>query len=724
MDPVSGQSFDDWQTFYTGADRLIQYLNANSYRGAFITVACDGSSIYPSENLSPTPRHDSGVFFSNGQDPIRKDVLEMLFRMFEREGLSLVPTVALSQRLPEVERVLRQDVPDDETSVQQAGFEKGISLVGLNESQAHVGSHGRLPVYNPLNSKVQRAVTRVVEEIAGRYQQRKSFDGVALICRPDCYTLLPGRNWGYDPGTIRRFIQTQSDIASDQAGTAQGRSDLQQLLVSTHREKWLQWRAEQMTRWYEGMSDAVRLSVPNAKFYICPVDIYRNEALSSTMSPSLHSSPDFNEAMANMGLLDRLVKGVDDRGESSGVVLLNSHRMANDQTLAERRVDIEIENSTQAHNYFSQAKYPGDLFAHRASWAHFQQLELQSPFGQQRTPLTRLQVQLPEGEFNRKRFVRAIKERDSRMVVDGGWTLPFGQEETLTGIMQVFSQLPDVRFDDVTSERFGSPDSLPIAIRQYSSDSQSCFYIANASPWPMTVSLWINVGSANANFVSFSDARFEVKPTTSQVNTASAGQMRVDVRLEPFDLVGAKSDNPMSKIVDFDFELPEDASEPLRKHIYRLKSRLMDSSNRQAMNVIENSSFEINGQPTLLAWDTGEQATKTCDWNRRAAFQTKASKRREASLFLSGNENQPIWVRSNVFESPSTGRLSISVWLKTNDPEKPASAQAISGRSIDRGQLLSVWLGRKLVTECRDKSIGPKLETVCRPFRRPSWRSH
>ena len=81
--------------FYEGATRFVQHLKANGYGGAFVTVASDGSSIYPSDLLLPSPKHDTGIFFTNGQDPIRKDVLEMLFRMFEREGLVLVPTLGV-----------------------------------------------------------------------------------------------------------------------------------------------------------------------------------------------------------------------------------------------------------------------------------------------------------------------------------------------------------------------------------------------------------------------------------------------------------------------------------------------------------------------------------------------------------------------------------------------------------------------------------------------------
>lgn len=102
-DPAVNQPLDDWQTFYDGATRLVQHLKTNQYQGAFIAVAADGGAIYPSQILGASPKHDSGTFFTNGQDPIRKDVLELLFRMFKREGLTLVPSLALSAPLPNME---------------------------------------------------------------------------------------------------------------------------------------------------------------------------------------------------------------------------------------------------------------------------------------------------------------------------------------------------------------------------------------------------------------------------------------------------------------------------------------------------------------------------------------------------------------------------------------------------------------------------------------------
>src|SRR4030042_1784429 len=58
--------------------------------------------------LEPTPRYDMGAFQDEGQDPVRKDVLEMLLRLFDREQLALIPALDFSTPLSELEAELRR----------------------------------------------------------------------------------------------------------------------------------------------------------------------------------------------------------------------------------------------------------------------------------------------------------------------------------------------------------------------------------------------------------------------------------------------------------------------------------------------------------------------------------------------------------------------------------------------------------------------------------------
>ena len=201
IDSKLDQPLDDWLTFYNGADRLIQYLESHGYGGAMINVYRDGSSIFPSERLNPSPKYDSGVFFANGQDPIQKDVLEMLFRMFDRKGLKLVPALTMSSPLPNVESARF-------SSSEGQQFE----LVNYNKELSARTLKNELPIYNPLNRLVQKNVSEAVGEMSRRYRGHGSFQGVALLCRPDTCTLLPGRQWGYDAATTQQFLQSQADL--------------------------------------------------------------------------------------------------------------------------------------------------------------------------------------------------------------------------------------------------------------------------------------------------------------------------------------------------------------------------------------------------------------------------------------------------------------------------------------------------------------------------------
>ena len=108
LDPVSGRNLNDWVTFQQGGSRLVQYLKHIGHNSAMLSVLHEGSTIYPSRLLEPVAKYDNGMYFANGQDPVRKDVLEMLFRLFDREGLRLVPAVQFAAPLPELEAALRQ----------------------------------------------------------------------------------------------------------------------------------------------------------------------------------------------------------------------------------------------------------------------------------------------------------------------------------------------------------------------------------------------------------------------------------------------------------------------------------------------------------------------------------------------------------------------------------------------------------------------------------------
>ncbi len=639
VDPVIQQPLDDWLTFYLGADRFVQYLKANSYVGAYITVAIDGSAIYPSQLLDPTPKFDSGVFFDNGQDPKRKDILEMLFRMFDRAGLKLVPTLAFTAPLPEIEAIRRQ-----------AGSKNEFDLINFRGQQRTNAQKG-LPIYNPLNVEVQRAVTRVVEELAERYRDHDSFNGLAISCRPDTYTQLAGMQWCYDRITIGRFRTIVNSDATDEAFTNE--------LISSRKQEWLNWRAEQMTAWYLQMLQSIQRHKSDAKLILAPSDIYQNEEISSALSPSLHLPPDFDGAMLQLGFSRSLPTTNPD------LVLLKPQRIAPNQSLASQRVEIQTMSSKQAGDFFRQGNYRGNLISSRISWAHFSELQEQTEIGNQSAPLIRLQQLSPAGAWNRKRFAMTLRDNDSNVFIDGGILISNGQESHRREFMKVFCQLPNVRFTDV-NPKFETESKSPIAVRQAKVGDGWFFYAVNSSPWPATCK--INLAHADANNIrSLSNVRF------SRQN----GSANFEFEIEPFGLVGGVANDTKTSILDFAVQFPDNAEQPLRTHLQALQSKLVRASKVPPLNALANPDFEVSGQPSLEGWDFGGQSTQ------RIRIDNQQGHTGSSSLIVA-SDGPTVWIRSSAFAAPETGRLSVSVWLRTDDPEnQPPLRLALEGHTAN-----------------------------------------
>lgn len=66
----------------------------------------------------------------------------------------------------------------------------------------------QLSVHNPIDRTLQGVCTQSAARSADRY----AFAGLALTCRPDCCTLLPGTRYGYDNITLQRFVQSPNKL--------------------------------------------------------------------------------------------------------------------------------------------------------------------------------------------------------------------------------------------------------------------------------------------------------------------------------------------------------------------------------------------------------------------------------------------------------------------------------------------------------------------------------
>jgi hypothetical protein len=653
MDPVGG-SFDDWQTYYQGADRLVQYLKSHGYSGAYVTVASDGSTLYPSRILGSTPRLDTGVLFSTGQDPMRKDVLELLFRLCEREGLTLVPALVLNGALPRVE-VLRSEVE---------GTDRVAGLVHWNGTPAET-QKPHFPIYNPLHPLVQDQGVAAVEELSARYARFRSFGGIAVICRPDSYSILAGQQWGYDDETLNEFWRT----AGRTSELPEDRQQRREYLFGSQMNQWLQWRAQSLASWYGRMAREIRNHHATANLFLAPVDLYRNEEMEASLAPGLHSPVDYRKQMLRLGWDPPTL------AQLEGVKILKSKRLAPNQSLARNRHEISLDNQRHADEFFRDCGAIGELFVHRIPWAHFSQLQEQVPFQGQQSALMRLQPLAPAGAWSQQRFLNSLRAGDMLCLVDGGQMMPTGQERELREMISVFRQLPAVPFREVSladsAFKLRSTE-LPVIVRQFLGAGQLWFYVVNASPWPCKVRLRFSSDASDPLAISmFHDISIQ--------QTLEGTQRIIELELRPLSMTGGMVQSPLP-IENYQFELPPQAADKLRKQVHVLQAKLVRSINSQALDVLSNGDFENNGQPLLSGWEFNQQGTRGISLNNQDAFQG------ESSLRMNNEGSTPVWIRSNSFPLPETGRLSISVWLKTpNSALQPPLRISIEGTTSDAG---------------------------------------
>ncbi len=650
FDPAVGQPLDDWVAFYQGTARLIDYLKRNHYQGAVMSVTADGSSIYPNIHSKNTPAHDTGIFLSAGQDPFRKDVVRMMLKMFDRENLTLVPAFSFSHPLTDIEA-------SRDPSLSPQGFDL------VDQSQNVAQSFEKQPRYNPLNEGVQISVLKTLRHFVARYRGIGSLGGITLICQPNTYTMLAGDQWAHNPHTIDLFMNSY-DTRS----------------VDLSEDQWIQWRADQMTHWYQAIADLVDRNIEGGQLFIAPVGLYDNEEAFSELCPNLHATVNFEQLLKRFGF-DQTELMSDPR-----IVLLNPQTLTTAETLSASRVHINVNASGQAHDFFASGTQSGTIFNHRGLWAHFAQLQSQAPFEHQSGRLIRRIQLTPTGKWNRQRFSSAIRHQDSLYLIDGGDGIPQGQEESLRHFASTFALLPRVRFSDVKpreDETSATVDDALI-VRQTKFEGDTYLYALNDSPWEVTVAIPIGESKnkilqtgmiepleSNHNraveYFPLSD------PNQRQIFNSETGVLAI--ALAPFSIAGGKLTGTKMSAKNFAYEVDQNIEPLLRKKTYALQAKLNLAKASPPLAALDNSDFEEPLSQTTTGWDIGDQADDQVRLDNSQGHES------ETSLKLM-SQGDPVWIRSNRFSVPNTGRLSVTAYLKVEDlANQPPLRIAVEGET-------------------------------------------
>ncbi|HUY91240.1 MAG TPA: hypothetical protein VMV10_21055 [Pirellulales bacterium] len=677
FDPANKRSFDDWHTFYQGAVRLADYLNHVGHNGLMLSVLADGCVIYPSQRIDSTPRYDTGVFFSNGQDPLRKDVLELLFRIFDREGLTLIPAVDFSMPLKSLEALRRSGGAEAE----------GLELIGADGAswlETHPPRQGLAPYYNPLHERVQEEMLAVLEELTARYSGHRSFGGVAVQLSADGYAQLPGADWGYDDQTLARF---QRDSGVKLPAGPERFAERVELLQGRDRQTWLRWRAGALSLFYRRAQAELATEKPHARLYLAGARLFERLELKRELEPVLSRSATKNQdVLLSLGIDPELFRDLDD------VVLLRPQRIAPLDSLSQQAANLEVNLDSNLDRQFAGAAHGGSLFYHEPQEARLESFDAKSPFT--RTYAWLAAQPLPSGAENRRRFVHALAALDAQAIFDGGRMLPLGQERELDDLIAVYRQLPEALFETLsaspataTSEAPRSSGlgaegltTQPVTIRTLSLAGRTYAYMVNDSPWNASVKVSVDMPDCGVR---------SLNPTRRRVPALEGeGHDRTwTIALEPYDVFGAVFTSPSVKFSNPQVSLDERIASQLMDEIDDLFERATVLKDPPPLDVLQNAGFEQTAPGGVAGWDATPASVKLDAANPHSG--------KYAVKLSSGGG--PATFASAAFPAPRTGWLSVSVWLRTADAARqPPLWLLLEGRFAGQSYVRKAPVGQGL----------------------------
>jgi len=647
VDPSLSQELDDWEAFYRSGRRLVDYLGYAGYNAAVLSVLSDGSTLYPSDRLQPTPRYDTGMLGTEGRDPQRKDVLEMLFRLFDRESLSLVPALQFAAPLPELEERIR-NAESQNTGVELVGPDGGTWL------RHRPAVRGLAPYYNPLNEHVQREMLAVVRELAERYAGHPSFGGLALQLTADGYAALPGPQWGVDDATIEQFSRdTQIELPGSGPQRFARRS---RLLLGEHRDAWLNWRARNLAGFYRRVQAELAAVQPGAKLYLCAQRMFESPLARQRLRPALPARDSVEELLLESGLDPKLL------GEESNIVFLRPQLVETSHFRAELAFSAGLGREGELDRDLAGRRWRGALLYHAPHRLRLPEFDRQGPFGPEQTFTLLVAQPLPSGLWNRRRFVRSLARLDADVLFDGGWLVPFGQEDAMRSLLVTYRQLPPLGFE--TSDVSGQP----LTVRKRSSAMQTDLYMVNDSPWQIDATLKLETTP---------QCRLRRLGTEGQAMPLARGEEhhQWNVTLQPYDLVAARLTEGEVRLVGLDFELPEESRAQLSAQIEDLGARAAGLSRQAKYDVLANPGFEeADGGSGIAGWSLLDPAAEVQVTQDRERARSGSASVRLAS------QAQVASLQSHLFPAPASGRLAVSAWLRVDDEQRqPVLRIALEG---------------------------------------------
>lgn len=636
--PFGVTGAEDWNTFEDSLSRSLYYLSAANIDSMVLSVVSNGSTLYPSKRLNPSPAYDRGVFLPSGGDPVRKDVLTLAMTRFETQRKRLIPLVQLNGTVPALEYRLNALNSNTATPESRAAFE-GIEWIGADRRKlidSRRKEDGSGPYYNVLHPEVEKEVLAIIRELVAECSSFDSFDGLALDVGANGWLALPDDiYYGMDDETIARFVR-ESNL--QEALSRKGDRRVQELLLAKGNERyraralfihdvclneWLEWRTEALYSFYTRVRLTIAEARPDVRLYLVATTALDGPVCRSMLYPSLTNPRKAREALRLVGL-DPVRFGPEPKRRPSAVISQVGYdaektRKTIDNSITLLRPEIvagtisPIPNVLQdgmkdpeTVSLFARTQaYPGAFFFHQAQRTPLYDFDKVSPV---HPTVVELQTKaMPAGYENKRRFARALALEDVLCFFDGGASLPMGQEETLYDWINVYKNLPNAVFRtwspkseanivvDQDSSNSDSPEEKtiqPLVVRYYRTEKETWIYFLNAAPFHLGVKLALKRKS-NARFEVFAGDRYD-KPN------AFGESLDWNFTAAPYDLAAICVEDPNVTFESIEVSRPSEICGPegrLQNAVQDFVDRALVSRSGVAVP-LRNGSFEESLTPS------------------------------------------------------------------------------------------------------------------------------
>jgi uncharacterized lipoprotein YddW (UPF0748 family) len=668
IDPATRRVFDDWVTFYDAGQRLFAALKHGGYSAVVLSVAHEGGALYPSKFLAPTPNCDSGTFFDTGQDPLRKDVLELILRLADRSGIQVIPAVQFSAPMPSLEAV-RLTAGDQAVGVEPIGPD-GQPWLARRGPARGVGTY-----YNALDDRVQQAMRDVVRELADRYGEHASFAGVAIQWHAQSYAILPDENCSFDNATINRF-EHETGTSIPVAMGAPPFDARNRFLHGAGAKAWLAWRCERVAGMYRAMQEDLATVRNSARLYLLPADLLADPQIQQALRPTLPPQENAAAVLQHLGI-DLAALAKDPR-----IVVPRPYRLAVTAAAAQQDLASHWNQSNDLDEAFARGRPIAALHFQEPASLLLPSFDRASPFGKDKT-ITWLLAQIsPAGAANRERLVHSIALHDSPALIDGGALLPLGQEEALAQLVKVFRRLPAEPF--ATAQAKTDAAGSGIVVRTLSRGTKTWFYVVNDSPWPAHVEIDFE-GGQSLRVISYADER------TTRIDDAPDG-LTWAIALAPHDLAGGELNSGRVRVADFRSLFIGDPQSELVKRARQNTLRTNAAKHARPAPLANPSFSAVPKGAEIPGWvfgqDPREGGAITAEIDRGQGNRPAGEMNQPlASLHLvnrpvrAGARQPALWVRSDPIALRPTGRVHVSAWMRVADPrQQPELRLGLEGR--------------------------------------------